>query len=157
MAKRIVDVLVPVALDQPYSYRVPPDLDLAAGDLVRVPLGPRECTGVVWAENHNPNPRLDNRLKDIADRLDIPPLKPELREFVDWVADYTLCPRGMVLRMACAWASISAPSACASGCGSPAASAADDRRSRPRVATARGRPGARRRAKRRRRPASRSA
>jgi 3'DNA-binding domain (3'BD) len=71
MAKRIVDVLVPVALDQAYSYRVPPELELAPGDLVRVPLGPRECTAVVWADNATP-PRLDNRLKDIAAKLDIP-------------------------------------------------------------------------------------
>ncbi len=61
MANRIVDVLVPVALDHPYSYRVPPELELAPGDFVRVPLGPRECTAVVWAENATPNPRLDNR------------------------------------------------------------------------------------------------
>ena len=39
MAKRFVDVLVPVALDQAYSYRVPDDLGLAPGDLVTVPLG----------------------------------------------------------------------------------------------------------------------
>ena len=39
-------------------------------------------------------------MKDVADKLDVPPLKPELRKFVDWVADYTLAPRGMVLRMA---------------------------------------------------------
>ena len=100
MAKRIVDVLVPVALDQAYSYRVPPELELAPGDLVRVPLGPRECTAVVWADNATPNPRLDNRLKDIAAKLDIPPLKPELRKFIEWVSGYTLSPRGMVLRMA---------------------------------------------------------
>ncbi len=99
MVKRIVDVLVPVALDQTYSYRVPPELALAAGDVVAVPLGTRECLGVVWAENHNPNPRLDNRLKDVIERLDIPPFRPELRAFVDWVSTYTLCPRGMVLRM----------------------------------------------------------
>jgi primosomal protein N' (replication factor Y) len=100
MAKRIVDVLVPVALDQTYSYRVPEDLDLAPGDLVRVPLGARECTAVVWAENATPNPRLDNRMKDVEAKLDIPPLKPELRKFVEWVSGYTLSPRGMVLRMA---------------------------------------------------------
>ena len=99
MARRIVDVLVPVALDQAYSYRVPEGMDVAPGDLVSVPLGPRAATGVVWAENANPNPRLDNRLKDIEDKLDIPPLKPELRRFVDWVAAYTLASRGMVLRM----------------------------------------------------------
>jgi primosomal protein N' (replication factor Y) len=99
MQVRIVDVLVPVALDQAYSYRVPPDLALAPGDLVTVPLGPRIATGVVWNDNAEPNPRLHNRLKDIDEKLDIPPLKPELRRFVDWVSDYTLSPRGMVLRM----------------------------------------------------------
>jgi primosomal protein N' (replication factor Y) len=100
MARRIVDVLIPVALDHAYSYRAPEDLELAPGDLVRVPLGTRECTGVVWADNPTPDVRLDNRLKEVAARLDVPPLRPELREFVDWVSGYTLSPRGMVARMA---------------------------------------------------------
>jgi primosomal protein N' (replication factor Y) (superfamily II helicase) len=95
----IVDVLVPVALDQAYSYRVPRGMELKAGDVVGVPLGPREVLAVVWAENANPDPRLHNRLKDVSEKLDVPPLKPELRSLVDWVANYTLSPRGMVLRM----------------------------------------------------------
>src|SRR5262245_36199883 len=99
MARRVVDVLVPVALDRASSARVQAALELAAGDIVAVPLGPRQTTGVVWAENANPNPRLDDRLKDIEERLEFPPLKPELRRFVDWVANYTLAARGMVLRM----------------------------------------------------------
>ncbi|MGA7488431.1 MAG: primosomal protein N', partial [Xanthobacteraceae bacterium] len=97
---RVVDVLVPVALDQAYSYRVPDGLALAPGDLVTVPIGPRAVTAVVWAENPKPNPRLGNRMKDVEDKLDVPPLKPELRHFIDWVSRYTLSPRGMVLRMA---------------------------------------------------------
>ena len=100
MPMRVVDVLVPVALDQAYSYRVPADMELAPGDVVAVPLGARTCSGVVWAENPNPNPRLHNRLKDIDAKLEVPPLKSELRSFVDWVANYTLASRGMVLRMA---------------------------------------------------------
>lgn len=101
MAARIVDVLVPVALDQTYSYRVPDGLELAPGDVVTVPLGARgETTGVVWAENDNPNPRFHNRMKDVVGKLDVPALKPELRQFVDWVSGYTLSARGMVLRMA---------------------------------------------------------
>jgi primosomal protein N' (replication factor Y) (superfamily II helicase) len=95
-----VDVLVPVALDQTYSYRVPGDLELSAGDIVSVPLGVRAATGVVWKDHVAINPRLHNRLRDIEEKLDLPPLKPELRHFIDWVADYTLAPRGMVLRMA---------------------------------------------------------
>jgi primosomal protein N' (replication factor Y) len=98
-APKTIDVLAPVALDQTYSYRVPHGLALAPGDVVRVPLGPRECTAVVWGESEAA-PGLHNRLKDVAEVLDVPPLKPELRRFVDWVSDYTLTPRGMVLRMA---------------------------------------------------------
>lgn len=101
MSTRVVDVLVPVALDTAYSYRVPAGMELAPGDVVCVPLGARgETTGVVWADNPNPNPRLHNRLKDVVGKVDVPPLKPELRSFVDWVAGYTLASRGMVLRMA---------------------------------------------------------
>jgi primosomal protein N' (replication factor Y) (superfamily II helicase) len=97
---RVVDVLLPVALDHAYSYRAPEGLALAPGDLVTVPIGTRAATAVVWAENPSPNPRLDNRMKNVEDKLDVPPLKPELRNFIDWVSRYTLSPRGMVLRMA---------------------------------------------------------
>jgi primosomal protein N' (replication factor Y) len=95
----IVDVLVPVALNQTYSYRVPRGMELKAGDIVGVPLGPREVLAVVWAENANPDPRLHNRLKDVSEKLDVPSLKGELRSLVDWVSNYTLSARGMVLRM----------------------------------------------------------
>jgi primosomal protein N' (replication factor Y) len=98
-ATGVVDVLVPVALNHTYSYRVPRGLELKAGDVVCVPLGPREVVGVVWGENAKPEPRLHNRLKDVSEKLDVPPLKGELRALVDWVANYTLSARGMVLRM----------------------------------------------------------
>ncbi|NEW92400.1 primosomal protein N' [Rhodopseudomonas sp. BR0M22] len=95
----VVDVLVPVAIDQAYSYRVPRGVSLKPGDVVAVPLGAREVLGVVWAENPNPDPRLHNRLKDVSEKLDVPPLRDELRRMVDWVSTYTLSARGMVLRM----------------------------------------------------------
>ncbi|WP_338830144.1 primosomal protein N' [Bradyrhizobium sp. 27S5] len=95
----VVDVLVPVALNQTYSYRVPGGMELAPGDVICVPLGPREVVAVVWAENARPDPRLHNRLKDVSEKLDVPPLKAELRQLVDWVSNYTLSARGMVLRM----------------------------------------------------------
>jgi primosomal protein N' (replication factor Y) len=64
MAKRVVDVLVPVALDRAYSYRVPDGLTVAPGDIVSVPLGAREATGVVWAENPKPACRRAARAHD---------------------------------------------------------------------------------------------
>src|SRR6201985_2414844 len=95
----IVDVLLPVALNQAYSYRVPRGMELKPGDVVCVPLGPREVVAVVWAENANPAPRLHTRLKDASEKLDVPSLKGELRALIDWVSNYTLSARGMVLRM----------------------------------------------------------
>ena len=112
---RVVDVLVPVALNQTYSYRVPRGMELKPGDVVCVPLGPREVVAVVWAENANPDPRLHNRLKDVGEKLDVPPLKEELRALVDWVANYTLSARGMVLRMCLADGRKSRPGADAAG------------------------------------------
>ena len=86
-------MLVPVAVDQAYSYAVG-DLDLAVGDIVEVALGPRPTIGVVWGFG-----TATRKLKPVAARLDVPPLPDKLREFVDWVARWTLSPRGMVLRM----------------------------------------------------------
>src|SRR5262245_33119486 len=99
MATPFIDVLVPVALDQTYSYRTPRELALKPGDIVAVPLGVRQVTGVVWADNVEIKPGLHNRMKEVELKLDHPPLKEEVRRFVDWVSDYTLTPRGMVLRM----------------------------------------------------------
>ena len=74
-----------------------------------MPLGPREVLAVVWAENANPDPRLHNRLKDVSEKLDQPPLNQELRSLIDWVANYTLSARGMVARMALAHGRASRP------------------------------------------------
>jgi primosomal protein N' (replication factor Y) len=93
---RIADVLVPVAIDQTYSYRVPAELDLAEGDFVEVPLGTRQTVGAVWEITEG---ALGSNLKAVSARFDIPPLGARLRAFVDWVARWTLSPRGMVLRM----------------------------------------------------------
>ena len=99
MAKRVVDVLVPVALDRAYSYRVPEALALAPGDIVsraaRRPRGDRRgLGGEPEAQSAARQPAQGRRGK-----ARLPPLKPELRSFVDWVANYTLSSRGMVLRM----------------------------------------------------------
>ncbi len=95
----VAEVLVPTGLDQTYSYSVPTHLDLAPGDVVAVPFGPREWQGVVWEVRDRVSAGASN-LKSVARKLDSPPLAPNLRRFVEWVARYTLAPRGMVLRMA---------------------------------------------------------
>ncbi len=95
----VVQVLTPVALDESYSYRVPDVGTVVPGSIVQVPLGPRKVVGVVTGEA----PTLaasSNRLRAIEKVFDVPPLPRRLLDFADWVARYTLTPRGMVMRMA---------------------------------------------------------
>src|SRR5271154_1009078 len=92
----VADVLVPVAVDTAYSYRVPAGLRLEPGQFVAMPLGTRIATGVVWATRAGGG---DN-LKSIVEVRDWPALRQPLRDFIDWVARWTLARRGSVLRMA---------------------------------------------------------
>jgi primosomal protein N' (replication factor Y) len=94
----IADILTPVALDTAYSYVVPADMVLAVGDVVYVPFGPRETVGVVWDIRDQASPA--SNLKSIRAKADAPSLSAPLRRFIDWVARYTLSPRGSVMRMA---------------------------------------------------------
>ncbi|MEI6572219.1 MAG: primosomal protein N' [Alphaproteobacteria bacterium] len=93
----IADVLIPLALDIAYSYKVPPGLVVEPGDVVHVPLAARETIGVVWETRKGASA---SNLKAVISKADATPLSSPLREFVDWVARYTLAPRGLVLRMA---------------------------------------------------------
>lgn len=102
---QIVDVLLPVALDRAYSYAVPEGMALAAGDVVRVPLGKRESVGVVWAVRGEAMGRTmgeeaHERLRHVIGRIDVPPYGERLRAFLDWIAWYTLAPRGLAMKLA---------------------------------------------------------
>lgn len=92
----VVSVLVPVAIDAAYSY-VAED-PLAPGTIVAVSLGSREMVGVVWDDPVDAD-RPVARLKPVLNVFDAPPVGLVLRRFVEWVARWTLAPRGMVLRM----------------------------------------------------------
>ena len=97
MDPRFAEVLLPLALDGPYTYRVGEDMVLSAGDYVVVPLGPRRMIGVVWALKTEPG--TDKALRAVEAAFDMPPLAETHRRFVDWLADYYLEPPGNVLRM----------------------------------------------------------
>ena len=95
---QIVEILLPVAVDIAYSYFAPPALRLAPGDCVEVPLSTRKSFGVVWSVA--PAGAGPGNLKSVISKYDRPPLDEKLRAFVDWVARWTLAPRGMALRLA---------------------------------------------------------
>jgi primosomal protein N' (replication factor Y) (superfamily II helicase) len=93
----IADVLLPLALPQAYSYKVPTGMVLVAGDYVEVPLGPRAVIGVVWEVR--PSVPTNMKMRDVLRRFDFPPMTETHRKFVDWLAAYYLEPAGNVLRM----------------------------------------------------------
>src|SRR5487761_1561426 len=85
-----VSVLLPLPLASAYDYRVTNDVRVDVGDFVRVPLGHRRLAGAGWGPDHAAVAA--TKLKPIAETLPVPPLRDELRRFVDWVANYTLTP-----------------------------------------------------------------
>ncbi|MGY6569508.1 MAG: primosomal protein N' family DNA-binding protein, partial [Salinarimonas sp.] len=94
---RIADVIIPLALDTAYSYGVPVGMELCIGEQVRVPFGPRrEAIGVVWAMRAGD----PGNLKQVIEPAGGPVFSDNLRKFLDWVARWTLAPRGSVLAMA---------------------------------------------------------
>ncbi|MGC1587270.1 MAG: primosomal protein N' [Rhodomicrobium sp.] len=95
-----VPILLPLALSEPYTYTVPDGEELAPGTFVVVPLGPMKRLGVVWrASGSGQKPFDPKKLKAVIAALDVPPLPPVNLAFADWVANYTLAPKGMVLQM----------------------------------------------------------
>ena len=97
--KRIVPVMVPMPAPKPYSYAVPEGMHVEPGSIVQVPLGPRQVIGVVWDEGEE-NKVEAKKLRPITLAFECPPLKPDHRRFLEWVAHYTLSPPGLVARMA---------------------------------------------------------
>lgn len=91
---------MPVAVGETYTYRVPDYMELKPGSYVRVPLGARTVNGVVWAlKSELDDTSFAHKLRGVEAVYENPPLCEEHMHFVDWVADYTMALRGMVLRM----------------------------------------------------------
>ncbi|MEM7506667.1 MAG: primosomal protein N' [Pseudomonadota bacterium] len=93
-----VGVLVPMPFDTPLDYAVPDGLELRPGDFVRVSVAGRSGPGVVWGPGEGRLPI--EKLKPVAERLDVAPMRAPLRAFLERAADYTLTPLGMMLRLA---------------------------------------------------------
>ncbi len=101
MSSRARVLLLNAALG-PLDYRVPHGMRVEHGSIVVAPLGPRQIVGVVWEEDRFPDVESvgDNRLRNLLEVVDAPPLPETLRRLIEWTADYYLAPPAAVLRMA---------------------------------------------------------
>lgn len=89
-------MLLPALFDGPLDYRVP--ANAAPGSIVTTKLAGRNLTGVLW--DGAPDPSIPPaKIKPVTALLDLPPLPQPMRRWLDWMADYTLAPRGMVLAL----------------------------------------------------------
>lgn len=96
MEKHAVSVLLPLALPEPFDYLA--DKALPPGSFVRVPVRNKEEVGVVWGEGTLLS-GTDKKIKEVREVLPLPPLPEKSREFAEWAADYTVTPKGAVLKM----------------------------------------------------------
>ena len=93
----IVGVLLPLPFNDVFDYKIEDNPIL--GELVRVSFGREVVVGAVWKLGKSSN--LDEaKIKPVMERLNFPPLSPELIKFIDFVANYNMAFKGLVLKMA---------------------------------------------------------
>jgi primosomal protein N' (replication factor Y) len=91
-----VNVLLATALDKSLDYRA--EHAAHAGAIVEVPLSGRKVMGVVLGDGTSDYP--EEKMKAVIATPPVPSLQSAFLKFIDWVAEYTLAPRGAVLQLA---------------------------------------------------------
>ena len=89
-------ILLPNIFNYPFTYES--DFQLKIGDFVEVPFGKSKSIGVVWNEFEKSSNK-HFKTKKIIKKLDIPTLKKNIIEFLNWFSDYNIVPKGMALKL----------------------------------------------------------
>ncbi|MBN8530006.1 MAG: primosomal protein N', partial [Caulobacterales bacterium] len=89
---KVASVLLPLPVPEAFDYEAPEGLDLARGDRVVVPLGPRLLNGVVAEVRETTGS--NRRLRPVEERLDDASLPERTVDFIEWAARWTLSPPG---------------------------------------------------------------
>ena len=95
--KTYIQVLLPLIFNKAFDYSIGNNISIKEGQFVKAPFGKKNIYGVVWSIN-KPETQL-NKIKEIIEIPDIPPMDKKLMEFIEWTANYTLSPIGSVLAM----------------------------------------------------------
>lgn len=100
---KYADVILPLPLENSYTYRIPEDLEKAVipGCRVVVHFGKRRYYTAIVMEVHTRTPQTAYETKEIYALLDATPVlrRPQLR-FWQWIASYYLCKLGDVYKAA---------------------------------------------------------
>ncbi|HUX79329.1 MAG TPA: primosomal protein N' [Alphaproteobacteria bacterium] len=90
-----VSVLLPVPLDHSFDYMA--DRSLLPGTLVQVSFGPRRLYGITWGEKNHSASKTLKAISKVFEDVRLPDVS---LTFIEWVSDYTMSPRGQILKMA---------------------------------------------------------
>ncbi|RHU25350.1 primosomal protein N' [Parabacteroides sp. TM07-1AC] len=100
---KYADVILPLPLENSYTYSIPADLEAAVtpGCRVIVHFGKKRYYTAIVMEVHERKPNTDFETKDIYALLDASPVlrRPQLR-FWRWIASYYMCKLGDVYKAA---------------------------------------------------------
>ena len=89
-------ILLPNIFNHPFTYES--NLKLNIGDFVEVPFGKSNSIGVVWNEFEKDGFK-KFKIKKIINKLDIPSLKKNTINFLNWFSEYNIVPKGMALKL----------------------------------------------------------
>ncbi len=89
-------ILLPNIFNHPFTYES--DIKLEIGDFVEVPFGKSKIIGVVWNEFEKKTNKKFH-IRKIIKKLNIPKLKKDILEFLNWFAEYNIVPKGMALKL----------------------------------------------------------
>ena len=97
---QFAEVVLPLAVQGTYTYRIPPTMQVGAGWRVLVPFGRKKYYTAIVVMTHDVEPQ-GYKVKEILAVLDQGPVlrHPQLK-FWQWIADYYLCTVGEVYKAA---------------------------------------------------------
>jgi len=90
-----ISVLLPVPLDIAFDYTYASPLH--PGTLVKVSFGIRELYGITWGNHPSSSHKTLKPLLKVYNGVQLPDIS---MKFIDWVSDYTMAPKGQILKMA---------------------------------------------------------
>lgn len=100
---KYADVILPLPLENSYTYRIPDDLEnlVVPGCRVIVHFGKKRYYTAIVMDVHDREPQSDFETKDIYALLDATPIlrRPQLR-FWKWISSYYICKLGDVYKAA---------------------------------------------------------
>lgn len=100
---KYADVILPLPLENSYTYSIPPDIEktVMPGCRVLVHFGKRKYYTAIVMQVHEHAPNSEFEIKEIYALLDVAPIlrRPQLR-FWKWITSYYLCKLGDVYKAA---------------------------------------------------------